>query len=344
MELTRTGRASLNAYPQETLSTLWDRWLKNKLLHELNRIEVIKGQKSAKHPLYAAEPGRRQIALALSEIEEGKWVRTDDFFDFLIAGGQGFDVVRNGWTLYISDPQYGSFGYSHVGWDHTNGRFARAFLLEYAATLGLIDVALVPPWGAMQDISDLWGADNLSCLSRYDGLWALRLNSLGAWILGQKKSYAPSFHDEPSLRVLPNLDIAMMGSFIPSSDALFLDRICEKTSERVWRLSLSKLLQAVEEGVEIRRAIAFIEERSRGDLPQPVRGFLDDVILRAGKVRDRGDARLVECADAPLAQLIANDSRLRNLCFPAGDRHLAVPKENESAFRKGLRELGYVLS
>lgn len=344
LELTRTGRAALNRAPQETLSILWERWLKNKLLHELNRVEVIKGQKSAKHPLYAAEPGRRQIALALSELEEGKWVRTDDFFDFLIAGGHKFDVVRNDWVLYISDPQYGSLGYSHVGWEHTNGRFARAFLLEYAATLGLIDLALVPPWGAVQDIGDLWGADNLSCLSRYDGLWALRLNSLGAWILGQKKSYSPSFHDQPSLQVLPNLEIAMMSSAIPSSDALFLDRISEKVSERVWRLSFSKLLQAVEEGVDIHRVIAFIEERSRGGLPQPVRGFFDDVISRTGKIRDRGEARLIECADAPLAQLIANDSYLRNLCFLAGDRYLAVPRENEPAFRKGLRELGYVLS
>jgi hypothetical protein len=309
----------------------------------MNRIEVIKGQKSAKHPLSAAEPGRRQITLTLSELEEGKWVRTDDFLKFLIAQGHRFDIVRNEWVLYITDPQYGSFGYDNVGWEYANGRFARAFLLEYAATLGLIDVALVPPWGAVVDHLDLWGADELSCLSRYDGLWALRVNSLGAWVLGQKKSYAPSFHDEPSLRVLPNMEITIMGASFPSSDALFLDRISEKVSERVWRLSLSKLLQAAEEGVEIMRAIAFIEERSRGDLPQSVRAFFDDILLRSGKIRDLGEARLVECADAPLAHLIANDSRLRSLCFLAGDRNLVVLKENETAFRKGLRELGYVL-
>jgi len=343
LELTRTGRAALKKDPHQILAGLWERWLKSKILHEMNRIEAIKGQKSAKHPLFAAAPCRHEIASTLSELEEGKWIKTQDFFNYLAAAGHGFEVVRNDWVLYISDPQYGSFGDNSVTWNHTNGRFARAFLLEYAATLGLIDVALVPPWGALSDHGALWGAGDLSCLSRYDGLWALRLNSLGAWIVGKKETYVPSFHDEPSLRVLPNLEITMMGSSLPSSDALFLDRICERISERVWRLTLARLLQAVEEGVEAERVIAFVEERSKGDLPQSVRAFLDDVVVRTGKVQDRGEARLVECIDAPLAQLIANDSRLQNLCVLAGERHLVVLQENAAPFRKALRELGYVL-
>ncbi len=214
LELTRAGRAALGKPPQDALAGLWERWLKNKLIHEMNRIEIIKGQKSAKHPLSAAEPGRGQIALVLSKLEEGKWVRAEDFFKFLIAEGHGFDVVRNSWALYIADPQYGALEYGDSGWKYTSGRFARAFLLEYAATLGVIDVALVPPWGALDDHGGLWGAGDLSCLSRYDGLWALRLNSLGAWILGKKEHYEPTFHDEPSLRVLPNMEITFGGSSI----------------------------------------------------------------------------------------------------------------------------------
>jgi hypothetical protein len=56
-------------------------------------------------------------------------------------------------------------------------------LLEYAATLGLIDVAYTDPRGARGDYRALWGADQLACLSRYDGLVAVRVNELGAAIL-----------------------------------------------------------------------------------------------------------------------------------------------------------------
>ncbi len=344
LALTRTGKTAMKKPAHETLAKLWQRWLKNKLLHEMNRVDIIKGQKSKRRPLAAVERCRPQIASALAELEEGVWIETDKFFKFLIAKGHSFNVARDYWALYLGDPNYGSFGYNHITWNHLEGRFTRAVLLEYAATLGLIDVALIPPWGAVSDLRNLWGADDLSCLSRYDGLWALRLNSLGAWILGQKDEYVPDFQDEPSLRVLPNLDVTLMASSGSSSDELFLDRCCERSSERTWHISLPKLLKAVEEGVELKRIITFLKERNEGPLPQPVQAFLNDAADRAGKVRDLGEARLIECAAPPIAHLIANDSRLKNLCFLAGDRHVVVPKDNETQFRKTLRELGYVLS
>lgn len=340
--LSRTGRALLKTPPHEILKRLWERWLKTKVIHEMSRIEAIKGQKSKKRPLAAAEQARRQIALALSHAREGKWVKTKPFFNFLIAKGFNFSITRNSWALYISDSQYGSLGYDNVDWEILEGRFARAFLLEYAATLGLIDVALVPPWGALSDMGGLWGSDGLTCLSRYDGLSAIRLNSLGSWILGIKEKYVPSFHDKPSLQVLPNLDITMMGASMAASDRLFLERFCEKVSERVWHIVLGKFLEAVEKGIDPERIKKFLTERNQCALPQPVVVFLEDAIERTKKIRCEGDATLIRCADPVLRQLIASDTQLKKICIPAGESHLVVLKEYEEQFKKGLRKLGYV--
>ncbi|MBU0495073.1 MAG: hypothetical protein KKB13_24775, partial [Chloroflexi bacterium] len=71
--------------------------------------------------------------------------------------------------------------------------------------------------------------------------------------------------------------------------------------------------------------------------------FFQDVAERAARLADRGPALLIEAEDTVLAQLIANDGRLRSLCLLAGDRYLVVPAESESAFRRALRELGYGL-
>jgi hypothetical protein len=71
--------------------------------------------------------------------------------------------------------------------------------------------------------------------------------------------------------------------------------------------------------------------------------LFEDVANRGARLQDRGLARLVECADPALAALIANDSRTRKLCLPAGDRHLVVPAASETAFRRALREVGYLL-
>jgi hypothetical protein len=62
---------------------------------------------------------------------------------------------------------------------------------------------------------------------------------------------------------------------------------------------------------------------------------------RIGQLTDRGPAQVIEVQDPILARLIANDSRLRSLCLLAGEQHLVVLNENQKAFRRGLRELGY---
>jgi hypothetical protein len=52
---------------------------------------------------------------------------------------------------------------------------------------------------------------------------------------------------------------------------------------------------------------------------------------------------VIECADPALAALITRDRTLRSLCRLIGDRHLAVPLDQELKFRRALRKLGYVL-
>lgn len=71
---------------------------------------------------------------------------------------------------------------------------------------------------------------------------------------------------------------------------------------------------------------------------------LEETQQRCAQVRDRGLARLVECATPELAALIAHDARTRRLCMQAGERHVVVPAASETEFRRGLRDLGYLLA
>ena len=63
------------------------------------------------------------------------------------------------------------------------GRYALCVLFEYAATMGVIDVAYADPAARATITARLWGADQYPWLSRYDGLVAVRVNELGAAIL-----------------------------------------------------------------------------------------------------------------------------------------------------------------
>ena len=187
LELSPRGRAALARPSYETLGALWARWLGSVSTDELARIEAIKGQRKP-GTLTSAITRRAAVAAALAALQPGAWTGAGKLLASLRAQQQPPLVaarsLRALWRLYVVDSYFGSLG--HAGprtWDLVEGRYALCVLFEYAATLGLIDVAYTDPRGARDDYRALWGADQLSCLSRYDGLAAVRVNELGAAVL-----------------------------------------------------------------------------------------------------------------------------------------------------------------
>ncbi len=186
LELTPRGQAVLARPSYEALGGLWARWLKSVSHDELSRVEAIKGQR--KPSTLTSVPKRRAAVVAgLASLLPGAWVDVDALLSILEYQRTPLVVARSLmalWRLYLVDSYYGSLG--HAGrhaWGVVEGRYALCVLFEYAATLGAIDVAYTDPAGARDDYRDLWGADHLPWLSRYDGLVAVRVNELGAAIL-----------------------------------------------------------------------------------------------------------------------------------------------------------------
>jgi hypothetical protein len=345
LQLTKAGRKALSEPAAEMICTLWNKWLGTAILDELSRIDCVKGQTGkGKRGLTAVSSRRDAVADALAECPVGGWISSDEFFRFMRASDNDFAVTRTAWHLYIGELQYGSLGYDN-GERVLQDRYLFCLLLEYAATLGLIDVALLPPAGARRDYHSLWGTDELPFFSRYDGLMYFRLTPLGAYCLGTATDYAPtSVEVKPVLRVLPNLEIAAIASALEQSDRLALDACAIRVTDRIWRLDAGKLLTAVEEGRPVAETRDFLAARSDAPIPGTVVRLLQEIADRSALVRDRGLGRLIECADPALAALIANDSRTRQHCIRAGERHLVVPASSEAAFRRALREVGYLLS
>jgi hypothetical protein len=186
LELSPRGRAALARPSYEALGALWGRWLGSVSTDELARIEAIKGQRKP-GTLTSAITRRAAVAAALAGLQPGAWTGAGKLLASLRAQQPPLVAARSLralWRLYVVDSYFGSLG--HAGsrtWDLVEGRYALCVLFEYAATLGLIDVAYTDPRGARDDYRALWGADQLSCLSRYDGLSAVRVNELGAAVL-----------------------------------------------------------------------------------------------------------------------------------------------------------------
>jgi hypothetical protein len=344
LRLTVAGRTALAEPAAPTLRRAWKRWLDTRLLDELSRIDAIKGQTGKGRRGLTAVAGRRAvIADALADCPVGRWVDVDELFRYMRASGHDFEVTRDAWSLYLCSPEYGSLGYDgYGGWEILQGRYALCVLFEYAATLGLIDVAYVPPAEARDDFRQLWGADDLEYLSRYDGLSYVRVTPLGAYCLGIVDEYEPP-RVEPRavLSVFSTLEVVAIDESLNAADRIVLDRYADRASDRVWQLAAERLLAALEEGGSLIELSEFLTARNVAPLPEPVVQLFRDVEERAGRIRDGGSARLILCGDPALATLVANHVRTRRLCMLAGERHIVVPAASERAFRRALRELGY---
>ncbi|MEU4174057.1 helicase-associated domain-containing protein [Streptomyces sp. NPDC026589] len=350
LQLTARGRSALTRPAHDTIRHLWQKWIARGVIDEFSRCEEIKGQR-ATNVLTAVRPRRQAVAVTLAASTADAWEDVDDFFDRVRAGRNDFTVARSErarWRLYLVDPEYGSMGYAGYGdWPLLQGRYTLVVLFEYAATLGLIDIRHTAPAGARTDYHHQWGADHLDCLTRYDGLLAVRLNPLGVYATGAADAYLPSARTQDAadvrrVKVLGNFDIVAPDG-LTTADTLLLRAYAAQTADRVWQLSSRSLLAALGTGRTLRELREFLTDRSDHVLPDTVSTLLADVEARSGRLTDQGPVHLIECTDRALSLLLAGDRRLRTLCTPLGELHLAVRPDDLPAFRKRVQDCGYVL-
>jgi hypothetical protein len=344
LALTSAGLRARSSSRHEMIRQIWDCWLGSRFFDEFQRIEAVKGQTGKGRKSMTPVAGRRAaIVEGLKQCPPNRWVRVTELSRFMQAEGINFLVSDNPWSLYISDPQYGSLGYDGSNeWNIIEGRYINCFLLEYAATLGLIDIGYIRPDDAGNDYGHMWGTDDLPFLSRYDGLLYFRLNDLGAYCLGLTERYE-SLQPQTltSMTVFPGLNI----TWLPGSDALeiglLLDSYAQREAENVWRLDRHKAVQAVERGHEIAQLRDLLQSRDEQPLPETVEAFITNSQRHGRALQNMGTAIVIACINAELAEMIANHKSTKHLCQRPGEKDLVVLTSKEDLFHKAVNILGY---
>ena len=346
LALSNEGRKILNKPAHEIIKNLWQSWQKTTVLDEFNRVDEIKGQKrKGKTNLTGIKPRRESVADSFQLCPVGEWISIEEFFR-CVRLNFDFMVARDEWNLYISESGYGSLGYEYGAdfdkWYVFQARYILAVLFEYCATLGLIDVAYISPFGARQDFGELWGTDDLDFLSRYDGLKFIRINNLGAFCFDLEDKYElPEIAVKSSLTILPNLKIKVVGASLDGGEELFLEKFAEKEDVNLWRLSREKMINALENGQQIKALREFLQKREEQFLPETVEGFLRDTEKRAAALTDKGLAKIIECETEKIADEIAENPHTKKLCQRIGKKSLAIFEQDEKKFKEIIRKIGY---
>jgi hypothetical protein len=333
----------------ETIAELYRRWRDKGKIDEFRRINRIKGQtrrgrgyKGSQMTL--PEERRNALELQLQRAPAGEWIQVDEWFRYMQSSGEQFEVTGNPWALYLVDAEYGSLGYGGFhDFSILQGRYTLAYLFEYLATLGMIDVAYSAPHGARSDYHGNWGADEYGYLSRYDGLGWFRLNALGAFSLGMEDEYRLKTPEMPPLlRTIDELEFLLLRAPEPH-ERMLLEQYATISKNQL-QLDTVRALRAIEQGGALVDLISLLRQQTKSRLTVEVEDFLDDLETRTTSIRDGGSARIIECASESLARLVAESGETGKYCFHAGGRRVVVVEKSWRNFLNGLRKLGYVLS
>jgi hypothetical protein len=340
--LTPAGLKALHAAPADVVRSIWRKWLTSTLFDEFSRVDEIKGQKG-KGRMTATAPRRAIVGAALQRCPVDTWVSVDEWSRFMQAEDSPLAICHDIPHLYISDPNYGSLAYGGAQiWNVLQLRYLLCVLFEYCATLGMIDVAYRSPHGARGDYDDLWGTEDMSFLSRYDGLMYFRLTALGAYCLGVSASYTPVAPAAScTLAVQANLQVSVTGGALSADDRLMLDNWAVEEGALRWRLDREKAIAAIERGHDAAQLEAFLQARDSQPLPVQVDAFLRTCSKQGKAMKVLATSLLIECVDPETADLIAAHKDTARLCMRAGERHLVVRLDQEGKFRKAARLLGY---
>ena len=343
LELTAKGKKVSQSSIEETIRLLYQRWRDKGMMDEFNRINVIKGQTGKGQRLFPFINRRITIEHALKRCPENEWISVDDFFRYLQAECFDINVIFDRWRLYISDSKYGCLAYSSCSFEVIQGRYILVYLFEYLATLGMVDVVYLPPYYARDDFGHMECTEELHFFSRYDGLLFFRINPLGSYCLGRRDDYQP-----PKKNILPLLDgsdglnITLQRKATPSEKKI-LEQYLQFKTDRHYRLEQTSLLKAIEQGGDLSIFATFLNTTSEQAMSPEIQDVMAILEERCNALTDRGNARLLNCSSAALANMLATDPNTGKFCFLSEDKILVIPEKSDKAFQKAAKKLGYII-
>jgi len=343
--LTKKGKTLLENFTPERYAEGVQSMIYDSVFDEMSRVPEIKGMKGRKAARCRvdADVRRENISNALEDFPVGEWVKIADAFGYVVASGNSFYVVEEGYTLYIGDAHYGTLD----GLELDIARvYFRILAAESFSTLGLLDTACDPSnnsYGS-PDLSSHWG-DDVESLTDYDSVEFLRLTPLGAFCLGTAPGYEiPEAEKRTLFNVLPNHEIVVTdAAAFSAGDAALLERFAKKTSDAVWKMNRGSLFHALENGDSADDILSVLQAGSANEIPQTVRVLLDETVVRSGSATQREDAVAVTFRDEHTAALAEHEATIRPAVFCRHGNTLFVRAKNLKKFQGGLRKLGILL-
>ncbi len=342
------GAASSTSDHNILIKTLIQSYYANSYTSVYKLLTYLKGTAYAE--TYYVEKVEPHFVHLLSELPENGWVSVENLLKYLkfnfvdIRPIKSYTARNKLFYEYEAVVQYERYAYTEQKHYIDNERYDRAITiptlkgtLYLFAAFGLLDIAYEEVDAA---------TIGKTCDSPYDGLKYVRLNSLGAYVSGQRTRYDAPAEIRHSKIELSSDSLTIISDKDDATAAVVLEPYTEKVTPNRFKTDFSIFLKGISGKKELSDKIKLFKQSVTDELPANWTTFFDQLHQKIDPLEKISSIIVYKIpADNPaLIKLIARDTKLKNLCYKAEGYHILIEKKKLTQFKTRLQEFGYLMS
>ena len=183
--------------------------------------------------------------------------------------------------------------------------------------------------------------------SPYDGLRYVRLNNLGAYILGKTPEYElPETVTNQTIRLSED-SLTILIEEEDLTAPVILEPFAYRVSPNRYRTDFYFFLTDIIDKQSLDEKISLFKHyiKNKGELPEVWNRFFKELYQKFDPLAEVEDVKVFKlpALDKALHQLIVKDSVLRELCHRGENYQIIIAKKDLLRFKKRLLEFGYLM-
>jgi len=205
------------------------------------------------------------------------------------------------------------------------------------AAFGLMDIAYNTPNLSIPGTSGY---------SPYDELKYIKLNKLGAYVLGISDTYEASENVSKSSIELSDKSLTIVIDEADHTAPILLKPYAQRASPNRYQTNFSYFLNSVTDKKTLEDKITLFKQTVKVEIPEIWNQFFNDLHKKIDPVKKIFGHNIFRIPpdNKELMRLIAKDATLQKLCLKAEGYHIIVKNSNLNKFKSRLQEFGYLMT
>lgn len=246
--------------------------------------------------------------------------------------------------LYFETKIESSYGgtYSdknYITTGRAEGFITQPFLKGYlmlCGTLGLLDLIVKEP-----DTKEYGN----SYFSEYDGLMAVRMTNLGAYVLGLVPTYVSDIQNNNGKLIFSEDSLILLVEGDVTIYDVLLKNYAERVTDTRFKVSNQTFLKDCKNKRELKLKIDIFRQTVSRDLPANWELFISELEAKSKALTPVSGIHIFKIPpkDKELQSLIAQDTILKECVLKAERFHILIESQNQLKFKTRLKSFGYLI-